>query len=480
MKKTGSLLLALFLLCSVLLAAGIIWFSATDYKGAEVLYAGYDDAQPVSVRLSNDKIKVTDVYADGNRLYYTVLPVQTGKTELQITPVNDSSRILAYGKIYVLPFGRVIANVSTLDCNGSFAVILIMLADVAVITAAAAAAFCLCRKRAAFGYTMINCGGAALFFAITLVTLTVSLFGGSQAPVTFGKLFRVMATSCKTFISVTAPFMTAFAVAVILSNILLMRREGIRLLQLPCIVLAVLWIVVLFVNVLFRFGKSGSAVLTGISNVLAVIVGFFTCLLLSAVVVAWSAAHRKPTLDRDYIVILSGAVQEDGTLTPLLQRRVDSALAFAQKQYEKTGRHAVFVSTGGRGKHDATAPSAAVQRYLTAHGVPAARMIAESRSSSTFQNLLYAGEIIEKYGGKNRHIAFATSDYHMLRSYVLAARVPLYAVQGIASKTKWVYYPNSILREMLGLMAQDMHIHALIITLLAALSFFATLVTYLR
>ena len=47
-------------------------------------------------------------------------------------------------------------------------------------------------------------------------------------------------------------------------------------------------------------------------------------------------------------------------------------------------------------------------------------------------------------------VAFSTTGYHVFRSMLLATRVGLEA-EGMGSRTKWYYYPNAYLREILGL-----------------------------
>ena len=48
------------------------------------------------------------------------------------------------------------------------------------------------------------------------------------------------------------------------------------------------------------------------------------------------AAKHIPAYDKDFIIILGSKVNSDGTLTPLLKSRVDKAIEFGNKQYEKT------------------------------------------------------------------------------------------------------------------------------------------------
>jgi uncharacterized SAM-binding protein YcdF (DUF218 family) len=45
----------------------------------------------------------------------------------------------------------------------------------------------------------------------------------------------------------------------------------------------------------------------------------------------------------------------------------------------------------------------------------------------------------------------ATTNYHIFRAYILAAKHRLDA-QGISAKTKWYFFPNAFLREFAGLL----------------------------
>ena len=51
--------------------------------------------------------------------------------------------------------------------------------------------------------------------------------------------------------------------------------------------------------------------------------------------------------------------------------------------------------------------------------------------------------------------AFATTDYHVFRGYILAEKAGLKGVQGISAKTKWYFFPNAFLRELVGLIFEE-------------------------
>ena len=77
-------------------------------------------------------------------------------------------------------------------------------------------------------------------------------------------------------------------------------------------------------------------------------------------------------------------------------------------------------------------------------------ILQEDRSRNTLENMRLSREIIEREGGDKR-VVFATTNYHVFRSGLWAARAGLEA-EGIGSRTKWWFWPNAFLRECAGLM----------------------------
>ena len=150
-------------------------------------------------------------------------------------------------------------------------------------------------------------------------------------------------------------------------------------------------------------------------------------------------------------------------------RRADSALAFEQAQFKSTGRHACFVPSGGQGSDEIISESEAMKRYLMENGVPEERIWCEDKSVNTYQNMLFSKRVMDRHGGCRP--AFATTNYHVFRGYVLAQKVGMQDAQGISAKTKWYFYPNAFLRELVGLIVDKKWKHIIFLTLLSAAEF---------
>ena len=202
--------------------------------------------------------------------------------------------------------------------------------------------------------------------------------------------------------------------------------------------------------------------------ILIYVIAYFECMFLSTVACTYLATKYTPAFDRDYIIILGCGIRKDGGLTPLLKGRVDSAVAFEKKQFEKTGKHAIFVPSGGQGDDEVISESEAMKNYLLNIGIPQEQIVCEDKSVNTMQNMQFSKKAIEKHGGDIEHkkIAFATTNYHVFRGYILA-RKNGFEAKGISSKTKPYFYFNAFLREFIGVLWEKKVQHILFTTLIA-------------
>ena len=146
---------------------------------------------------------------------------------------------------------------------------------------------------------------------------------------------------------------------------------------------------------------------------------------------------------------------------------MDSAVAFEKKQYEKTGRHAVFIPSGGQGSDEIISEGEAMESYLRSIGVPSEQISREDKSVNTYQNMQFSKQVIDGISNNNEsRIAFATTNYHVFRGYILAKKLG-YEAKGIAAKTKQYFFPNAFLREYIGLLVDQKWKHLIFIVLTA-------------
>ncbi len=256
------------------------------------------------------------------------------------------------------------------------------------------------------------------------------------------------------FLQLTAPLAIGFALALMLSNLVLLKHERPGLNNALGLVMSVLILGgEALAVVLGTRDISGSEtevrIASALNNSYATIFVYFECMLLGAVVCAVKASRKSVSYDKDYIIILGCAFRRDGTLPPLLRGRVDRALGFWREQQARTGKAAQLIPSGGQGADESMSEAEAMKRYLLSQGVSAEAIRIEGKSENTLQNMIYSKKLIDEAGGGKA--LFSTTSYHVFRSGVWANRAGLRA-EGIGSRTVWWYWPNAFIRECLGLL----------------------------
>ena len=335
------------------------------------------------------------------------------------------------------------------------------------------------RGAAFYSHMTIYYAGISIFSLVTGLVMMFLTVMHILNPAVYGmyRAFDTIAGASMSFMMLTTPLLLIFALAMAVSNLALVRHEGLR----PANLLGILVSVLLIGGELlgwyvFLGDFAGSErewrIYMTIQNTYATVFVYFQCMLTGAVICGIKAARYQPDTDKDFIVILGCWFRPDGSLPPLLKGRVDRALAFWKKQKEVSGKEACFIPSGGQG-HDEPMPEAeAMRRYLISQGVPEGLIRVEDRSRTTLENMKYSGEIIREMNPEGKAI-FSTTNYHVFRSGIWAEKAGI-PMEGIGSRTKWWFWPNAFMRETAGLLLsrwrQEAVFLALLIVFFGALS----------
>ena len=331
-----------------------------------------------------------------------------------------------------------------------------------------------------YSYNTIFYFGFALFSVYVLIAYLLLTVHTLRHPEVYqtNMIIHTLLGSAESFMFLSSPFLLVFSAALCISNISLIRHEGLRVVNLLGIALSFLLlggVIFLFRFDMYVFGSEREVMIHDLfANTFAAIYLYFECMLLGTMVADAIAARHEPEPDKDFLIVLGCGLRADGSPTPLLRGRLDRALGFYEKQKTQTGKELTFIASGGRGPDEPVPESAAMKRYLMEHGVPEEQIIEEDQSTDTFENMKLSKEKIwaADPGGK---IAFATTNYHVFRSGLFARRVKMRAV-GMGAKTKWYFWPNAAVREFVGLLTQHRGKQALI---LAAMIAFYVVMTFL-
>lgn len=147
----------------------------------------------------------------------------------------------------------------------------------------------------------------------------------------------------------------------------------------------------------------------------------------------------------DYIIVLGAGLDTKSNPSLILQGRLDAALEYIQE-----GDYRFIVLSGGQGSDEKLPESHAMKKYLLNRGVDEEKVIIEDNSRNTDENLKFSKAKIEENSGKSLdklNIKIVTSDFHALRSSILAKRNGYVNYSNYSSRTVWYLIPITYTRE---------------------------------
>ena len=339
-----------------------------------------------------------------------------------------------------------------------------------------------------YQYRNIRNLGLIIYLSALLVFLAPLLFRSRSIDDTI----RAILNSAASFATFALPVAFVVSILVTISSIQLMRKEGRTWRNMLGFFLGLLLCVcTLFPTLLGNYlqqaafvdvHKESSIALyieLAVENGVFILVAYLECILLGTILLAYRAARRTPAYDKDYIVIHGCQIREDGKLTKLLQGRADKAVEFARKQQEAGGKAPVFIPSGGKGSDEIVSEAEAIRNYLVEEGIPEERILMEDRSVSTYENLKFSQELIRMHSeDPEPKIAFATTNYHVFRSGVLATQQGLRA-EGLGSRTKRYFWINAFVREFIATVFAERKIHLAVLSVVLLIMFAMLAMQYL-
>jgi uncharacterized SAM-binding protein YcdF (DUF218 family) len=147
----------------------------------------------------------------------------------------------------------------------------------------------------------------------------------------------------------------------------------------------------------------------------------------------------------DWIIVLGAGLRGDQpSLT--LKYRLNRAVEMAQRYPE-----ARIIVSGGQGPGETITEAKAMMDYLVRRGVTKERILAEDRSTSTVENLVFSRRLLDSAGyATTARTGAISSEFHLFRMRMLARRAGL-EVCPIGAPSPWYLYPNSFVREAVAL-----------------------------
>ncbi len=468
--------------CAVLLIIFSIVCRLTVFKH----YTAYIPLfAPNNITLTKDDLLVTVENPDvlhcrsydmqDNCLCISVTPYRQGEATILITHKDGTD--LSVQPVYVDRF-LTVYNRSSGDFTGDSGVLICLSLFWFLLAAIMLWHFSRAKGPSFYSYDTIYFSGFSLFaFVNGLLLFDISrshILHPFQYPMFMA--YSVINSASSQFMLLTIPLVVIFSLAMMISNLVLLRHEKTRIKNIVGLLISFILLIGEGIGwYLFSKDFSGSErelrLYNTMHGVYSTIFVYFECMLIGSIISGLKAAKHTPLYDKDFILILGCWFRKDGSLPPLLRGRVDKAIAFWHQQKETTGKEAFLIPSGGQGPDESMPEAEAMRRYLLSQHIPDDLILPETRSKNTFENMAFSRDIIQRIN-PDGNVIFATTNYHVFRSGLWAANANLKA-EGIGSSTKWWYWPNAFMRECIGLLQRQWKRELLYLIVL--ILFFATL-----
>lgn len=157
----------------------------------------------------------------------------------------------------------------------------------------------------------------------------------------------------------------------------------------------------------------------------------------------FSEPHGAVPPTATHVIVLGAGLHHGDRLSLVLQSRLDRTLLLL-RQFPSLQ---VIVS-GGQGPNETLSEAAAMQRYLRQHGISAARIIEENRSTTTRENLRFSHRLLPH---PHSRVLVLSSDFHIYRAQRIARRQGLNSTAIAADTPGWVLV-NYAIREYFALL----------------------------
>ena len=323
-------------------------------------------------------------------------------------------------------------------------------------------------KKQKYSYSIIMNLGLVIFLIINILR-QINLLITDWNLTSINSIYNNTLNSFSYFAFLILPLIIVLALYSIITNIVLIYKEGFKFQNILGIIFGIgitlgafasqfIFEIIKNINLINSNFYIKKFIDVGLNSVLC----YFYCLTLANLYCNVMAARHKPNFDKDYVIILGSKIRENGSLTPILQARVDKAIEFAKEQKEKANRRIVFVPSGGKGEDEIIAEAEAMKNYLIEKGISPEDIIVEDESKNTYQNLKFSKQKIDE-NNKDGKIIFSTTNYHVFRSGVIANNEGI-DCEGIGSSTKWYFYTNALIREFIENLFTQRKKHLALIT----------------
>lgn len=150
-------------------------------------------------------------------------------------------------------------------------------------------------------------------------------------------------------------------------------------------------------------------------------------------------------LGDDAVILVYGAGLQGERPGKALQKRLNTALEL----YEGSEGATIIVS-GGQGDNEVRPEAEAMKEYLCEKGVPQDKIIEESKSRNTIQNINYSFEIIKEAGLEGHTVVSVSNAFHIPRIILLCEKLGYESYPALAPDPDSRFIFATLVREYMS------------------------------
>ena len=143
----------------------------------------------------------------------------------------------------------------------------------------------------------------------------------------------------------------------------------------------------------------------------------------------YSYSNTRSDGPADAAIVLGAAVWSTG-VSPVFEERINHGIDLYQNRKVRK-----LIFTGRQGNSNEPTESSAARGYALQRGIPASDILIEEKSHTTYENILYAKQIVAAHG--LRKVLIVSDPLHMKRAVSMALDVGLDADPSPTPTTKY-------------------------------------------
>lgn len=194
-----------------------------------------------------------------------------------------------------------------------------------------------------------------------------------------------------------------------------------------------------FVKNILKYNSYTNKIVKGVN--MFIILGVVIFIFVESAIIMFPKSDNSKS---DYVIVLGAGIRGE-QISLSLKQRLDKVI-----EYNKFNKDVPIVVSGGQGPGEDITEAEAMKRYLVSQGISENNIIMEDKSRSTSENLAFSKVRIQDNSNKeinNINVKIVTSDFHALRSKMLAKKEGYETVSFYTNKTIPLLAPIMYTRE---------------------------------